>query len=239
MRNLYQRVCVPSCDKCESKSQSFFCSLSNEDLQKLSLNKINIFFKKGQEIFHEGGRPNGLFCIYSGKVKIQKIGEDGKDQIVRLAKKSDIIGYRALLSNEPYGASATAIEDTVVCHLSKSAYFDILMNNPELSMKTIQQLSADLKTAERLIMSMAQKPVRERMAATLLALKEFYGTEKDCKTINAILTREDIGNLAGTTTESAIRTLSDFNKEKMIKLTGKKITIIDMTQLIKIARIVD
>jgi CRP-like cAMP-binding protein len=188
-------------------------------------------------IFYEGNQPQGLYCISSGKVKIHKLGDDGKEQIVRLAKDGSIIGYRSLLSNENYFATATAIEDTVVCFFPKAVYLNLLLNNSSFSMKTIQMLSSDLKIAEQMITNMAQKHVRERMAETLLLLKEFFGTEDDKATINTILTREDIGSIAGTTTETSIRVLSDFNKNKIIKLNGKKIKIINPKELTRIANL--
>ena len=95
------------------------------------------------------------------------------------------------------------------------------MRNSEFSMKTIKVLSSDLKIAEQMVTNMAQKHVRERIAEVLLLLKDFFGLEEDNITINTVLTREDIANMAGTTTETTIRVLSDFNKSKIIKLIGK------------------
>ena len=78
---------VASCDKCESSHNSIFCVLNKIELALLSESKSHISYKKGQTVFYEGNHPHGLYCIYSGKVKIHKLGHDGKDQILRLAKK--------------------------------------------------------------------------------------------------------------------------------------------------------
>lgn len=230
---------VPPCDKCENIASSIFCSLSKDELGNISIGKSFNQYKKGQAIFYEGTQPQGLYCIYSGKVKIHKLGDGGKEQIVRLAKQGSVIGYRALLSNDNYYATATALEDTLVCFFPKSTYFNMLMTNPQFSMKTIQMLSSDLKIAEHMITNMAQKHVRERMAGALLLLKEFFGTENDGMTINTVLTREDIGSIAGTTTETSIRTLADFNRKKIVTLNGKKIKITDEKELLKIANLND
>ena len=104
-------------------------------------------------------------------------------------------------------------------------------------MKTIQILAADLRTAELMITNMAQKHVKERMAEALLLLKEFFGLEEDNATISTVLTRADIGNIAGTTTETSIRILSDLNRKKIIKLNGKKIKILDGPELFRMANI--
>ena len=103
----------------------------------------------------------------------------------------------------------------------------------------MQLLSQDLKLAEHRITELAQKPVRERMAETILMLKEFYGYEADNKTINALISREDIANITGTATETAIRVLSDFRNERMIDLKAKKIRILNTNMLLKAANVFD
>lgn len=228
-----------ACDKCESAHDSIFCVLNKTELSVLSQNKSHISFKKGQMIFYEGNHPQGLYCIYSGKVKIHKLGHDGKDQILRLAKKGNVIGYRALLSEDNYHASATAIEDSLICFFPKSVYQNQIIANPSLSIQIIKLLSSDLKYAEQKAMNMVQKQVRERVAETLLMLKEFFGLESDNATINTILTRESIGNIAGTTTETAIRVLSELHKNKIVNLIGKKIVILNNKELIKVANLTD
>jgi len=100
-------------------------------------------------------------------------------------------------------------------------------------------LSHDLRAAEKRITGLAQKPVRERLAETILMLKEFYGLDKDNLTIKANLSREDIANIVGTATETAIRILSEFRSEKLIELTGKKIQVLNHDMLVKAANVFD
>lgn len=230
---------VPLCVSCDSRENSIFCQLTKGELGKLSTHKTFNVYKKGQAIFYERNLPQGLFCIFSGKVKIHKLGDDGKEQIVRFAKKGNVLGYRALLSGDNYYASATALEETVVCYFQKNIYFEVLKANPELCLQTIKLLASDLKTAEHLITNMAQKHVRERIAEALVMLKDYYGLEEDNMTINTVLTREDIGSIAGTSTETSIRVLSELNKDKIIALSGKRIRITSLEQLLRVANISD
>ena len=237
MKSVPQKMDVSPCEKCGNLGSSVFCSLNKAELNQLSNYKSFNIYRKGQVIFYEGNLPQGLYCIYSGKVKIHKLGDDGKDQIVRLAKKGNVIGYRALLSNDNYYATATALENTLVCFFPKLIYLNLLSNNADFSMKTIKMLAGNLRAAEQMITNMAQKHVRERMAEALLLLREFFGMEEDKITINTVLTRQDIGNIAGTTTETSIRVLSDFNRSKIIKLVGKKIRILNGNELVRIANV--
>jgi CRP/FNR family transcriptional regulator len=115
----------------------------------------------------------------------------------------------------------------------------ILQKDSTLTVEMIKLLSDDLKKAELQITHLAQKPVRERAAEAILFIKETYGFEADGKTIDAAFSREDIANIIGTATETTIRLLSEFNKEGIIQLNGKKITILNLKQLVKTANIFD
>lgn len=225
------------CETCGTKHKSIFCHLDVGEIAVFNSAKSCMSFKKGQVIFNEGGHPLGLFCINDGKVKLEHSGIDGKEQIVRMAKGGDVLGYRALLSSERYNATAVALDDTDVCFIPKEPFFDVLKTNPRLSLDIIKMLSTELRKAEDTITDLAQKPVRERMAEALLFLKETYGYEEDGATINVVLSREDIANLVGTATETAIRLLSEFKKDGMVESVGKKLKITDSEKLIKTANI--
>jgi len=236
-QNKQKDIC--SCDKCESANKSIFCILSGQELSALSESKTHVTFKKGQMIFYEGNHPQGLYCINSGKVKVHKLGHDGKDQILRLSKKGNILGYRALLSDDNYQASATALEDSSICFFPKAAYQHLIISNQALAMQIIKLLSSDLKLAEQKAMNMVQKQVRERIVETILMLKDFFGLGSDNATIDTVLTRESIGNIAGTTTETTIRVLSELHKNKIIDLVGKKIKILNNDEIIRIANLTE
>jgi CRP-like cAMP-binding protein len=136
-----------------------------------------------------------------------------------------------LLNNESYTASATAIEETKLFKIPSEAFFNLLKENPDFSMKVIQMLANDLRQSEKQVVNMAQKSVREKIAEALLLLSNKFGVNENTNALNSILTRKEIGDIAGVTTESAIRTISDFNKEEIIGIEGKRILIKDLTKL--------
>lgn len=223
---------IPSCDNCKN-SKDFFCNLSVDEKKSISEKKGNNFYKKGQVIFYEGNHANGLFCLFNGKVKLTKLGKDGKEQIIRFSKDGDILGYRSLLSNEPYHATATALEDSHICMITNDKFLQTVEDNPKLSLKVIQLLSKDLKGAEQHLIDVAQKTVKERISESLLLLKNTFGYLADGETINIHMTRSEIADMAGTTTESTIRTLAQLSEENLIKLEGKNIVISNLHGLIR------
>ncbi len=235
-----RRIEIPSCIECKGKHDSkLFCSLSNSELDIISEEKADNFYKKGQVIFYEGNRGHGLYCIYQGKVKVHKLGDEAKEQIVRLANKGDVLGYRSLLSNEPYNATATALEDCIICYLPKSKFMEVLETNHDLSFRTIQLLTDDLRKSEEKIINITQKTVIERITEALLVLKHKFGLKEDGKTLDVQLTRKEVGNLAGVTTETTIRTLSELKKKGIIGLSGKQIELINIPRIINLSNIIN
>lgn len=230
---------VPDCIHCSKRFSSVFCRADVNNLHTINDSKVCSTYKKGQVIFNEGSYSFGLFCINNGKIKISRNGDDGREAILRLAKPGDIIGYKALLTNDKYSASAVALDDCNVCFIPKELFLKVLKTDASLSIELMRMLSAELGKVETKLTHLAQKPVRERLAETLLFIKETYGFEEDEQTINATLSREEIANIVGTATESAIRLLSEFKKDNIIELDGKKIKIINLEKLIRTANLQD
>lgn len=227
------------CQYCAKRFTNVFCMANSEAQSEIMAEKTCTAYKKGEYIFKEGNRPFGIFCINSGKIKLVKNGDDGKEHIIRLAKPGDPLGYRSLLGGEKYNASAVALEDCSICFVSKDLFLSLLKKDSALSFEMMKLLSDDLKKAEKQLTHLAQKSVRERVAEAILFIKETYGFESDGQTIAASFSRDDIANLVGTATETAIRQLSELNKDNIIKLAGKKIMITDLAKLIRTANIFD
>lgn len=223
------------CRSCESRRQSVFCDLNEEELAELNRAKGCLQFKKGQQIFHEGAFPQGLFDIKTGKVKITQLGNMGREQIIHLAKDGDLLGAQDLLSSETYSCSATAIDECGVCFIPKEAFLKILARNSKFALRMMQFLASDLKKAEHMITDLAQKPVRERAAEVILNLLDQYGLESDCVTLNICLRQEELANLIGTARETVTRLLARFQEDGVIELRGRKIRILSREKLSLIA----
>lgn len=238
MKKEKEEIIVPSCNNCNN-SNVFFCSLSCEEMDMISTTKRENFFKKDTAIFTEGHYAKELFCLFSGKVKLSKIGKDGKEQIIRFYKNGNILGYRSLLSNEPYHATAIAMEDSYVCMIKKERFFQIIKENPKFSLNVIQLLSKELKDAEQHLIDVSQKTVKGRISEALLLLMNTFGYLPDEETLDIKMTRSEIADIAGTTTESTIRALAQLKDERLIRLDGKSIAICDLKGLIRSANAFD
>lgn len=228
----------PDCTKCISRGHSLLNHCTEQELINISSSKGCSIYKKGQYIFHEGSKPFGLFCVNSGKVKITKESSDGKEQIIRLAKSGDALGYRALMADSSYSASAVALEDSAVCFISREDMNDLINHNPKVGADIMRLLSKALGEAEEKMAKMALKPVRERLAEALLLLKNTYGNVNGSQ-FHIAISREDLASLVGTAKETAIRFLSEFKDEGIVSTQGSTITILDAEKLIKISELYD
>ncbi|MFC1733524.1 Crp/Fnr family transcriptional regulator [candidate division KSB1 bacterium] len=230
----------PMCDTCDARQRSFFCDLERCDLLDVSINKTYNIYKKGQSVFFEGRRPLGVYCLHSGKIKITKNGINGKEQIVRFTLPGDLLGIRALIGGREYSASAIALEDSVICFISKKVFLDILKKYPDINQCVMIYLSRMLEEAENKMTSLAQKPVRERLAEALILLNEIYNRESPTsisREYSICLSREDLASIVGTATESVIRLLSEFKEEKLISANGRRITLLDIRGIKKVGNI--
>lgn len=233
-----KRIPHPDCEHCENRKDSLFSDLSPEEMCHLSMGKTCNTYQKGQIIFYEGNAPMGLYCVNKGKIKIYKRGRMGKEQIVRLAKPGDLLGYRAFIGEDVYTATAEALEDSTICFIDKKNFQHVIDSSPDIPEKILKNLCNELRDAENFIQSMAQKSVRERLAEVILILKKKYGMDTEDPTLLGVtLTREDIANIAGTAIETTIRLLADIKEEGLIAFVGRKIRILDQNKLVEVANL--
>lgn len=227
---------IPFCDKCAVETNSLFRHLTREEIDTINFEKDFRHYRRGDVLYQEGNRINGFYCINKGIIKVFKTGFDGKEQIIRFAKKGDIIAYRSVISNEPACTTAEVIEDSYVCFIPSEILFAFVKSNPAFSFELMKLTCHELEEANSYITDIAQKTVRERLAEVLLHLIEEFGLD-DNHYLKISLTREELANIVGTATESVIRLLSEFKGDKLIELHGRKIKIINPKGLEKVSNI--
>lgn len=226
-----------ACEECKIRKDSKFGLLCEHEVNQISESKSCTAYKKGQVLFYEDTRPLGVFCINEGKIKVYKTGYDGKDQIIMLAGPGDLLGYRAMISEETYPVSAEALEASNVCFIPKSEFLTLLEENSRFNQMILREACKELGVMAENMTNLAQKSVRERLAVALLMLKDTYGIDKENGPIEINLTREDLANIVGTATETIIRLLHDFKEEKLIETKGRKIRVLESEKLVKIGNI--
>ena len=204
--------------------------MSKEELKAVSDSKVSRKIKKGEVIFDEGEKLNGVYCVRGGVSKLSKLSPNGKDQIVKLASKGEVLGQRSVIAEELSNLSATAVSDMEMCFIPKEAIVSTLHKNPDFTYEVLRHMAHDLREADDVIVNMSQKTVKERIAEALLYMKNNFGEDKDGY-LALVLSREDIANVVGTATESCIRILSEFKKNGLIRTSGKRMAIVEPRKL--------
>ncbi|MBG6111094.1 CRP-like cAMP-binding protein [Flavobacterium sp. CG_9.10] len=225
---------MSKCEQCIVREFSSLKALTKNELVHLSDCKTSRTIKKGEVIFEEGENVNGIYCIKDGVCKLTKLSPNGKDHIVKLVTKGELLGQRSMISDEPVNLSAVALEDMQVCFIPKTEVMGFFDKNNQFSMNVMKTICGDLKDADHHVVNLAQKTVKERLAETLLYLHDTFGQNED-NTLKVQLSRDELASMIGTATESCIRLLSDFNKLGLIELTGKKILLKDINKLKRLA----
>ncbi len=187
-------------------------------------------YKKKQRVYAEGTNPHYLFYLKSGKVRTYKINDIGKELTVGLYNKGEFFGYFALIENTVYKENAETIEPCEIGCIRREDFETLVSNNKNTALKFIKLLAQNVTEKEEQLVNLAYNSLRKRVANALLFLYRKYKAEQNNHYLIQI-SREDLAHIAGTTTESLIRTVSDFKNEKLISTEGSSIKILNENKL--------
>ncbi|PWK80148.1 CRP-like cAMP-binding protein [Mucilaginibacter oryzae] len=199
------------------------------ELKKIIQERKSRLFKKGQVIYYDGDKGAGLYLLLSGKVKTIRLAEDGRELMTGIYSNDEYLGIHAMLTNEPYTDTATALEDCALCMIPRDQLEQLLHASPEVGREFIKLLAHNIREKEEQLMQLAYHSVRKRMAEAIMRLHRQPSAEKD----GFKITREDLAAMAGMATETVSRTLSDFKDEGLIEKKGSLITILEPEKLAK------
>jgi len=208
---------------------------SKKSLDDLKNESNTSDYKKKQVIYKEGSNPHYLYYIVKGKVKTYKTHEDGKDLVMGLYNEGDFFGYITLLEGGAYKEAAEAIEDTELALIPKKDFESLVNSNPAIAKKFIALLVKNVMAKENQLLGIAYNTLRKKVAEALVSLEKKYHTQKN-EPYQVDISRDDLATIAGTATESLIRTLSDFKYEGLIDIKSSKVVIRDGKKLASLVR---
>ncbi len=223
--------------KKQNKTKNLLFKYCSKDWHSIiESNQKTLTFKKGQQVFKQGDKVVGIYIISKGKVKVSVLHPDNPERILRLAGENKLLGHRAI-SIETYPITATALTDCEIIFLPNDIFLNLLRTNPDLSVFLINFLADEIRDTEDRLINLIQLEVIERIACILITLAESFGFDDETPSkLSYTLTRADFASFAGTTYETVIRTLFTLQKNKLIKLDGKEIHIVNMAGLKKLLK---
>lgn len=223
-------------EKFTSKSDSIFKNIPTELRLSLESQMIDKTYRKGQPIFLEGSYPAGIYYLKEGLVKKYKTDHAGKEHVLSFCSEGELIGYSALLCNEPYPDSTAAVETSKLGFLPKEIFLKATNESINLMSCLLSSLSHEFSVMVNSVMVFAHMTVRERLSLSLLILSEKFRKKNKSDLVEIVLSREDLANMVGTATETLVRLLQELKKEGIIGIDGKKITVLKGKTLIEMSK---
>lgn len=226
------------CPDCNARETNVFCRLGANHLGRLSNAKTNRVYQKKQSLYYEGAPAQGIYCLHSGEAKVFKTSSQGKQHILRIAHAGQILGLEDVFCRQDYSTSAEMIGEGAVCFIDRSAVMEIIRINPETAAAVIRELSEEVVASEEERVELAQSTVRERMARLLAVLAESHGApSRGGVQIQLPLSREEMAEMIGTASETAMRLLKEFRDDHLVQVRGREITILNRARLMQVAHI--
>lgn len=216
--------------KCDLKTCSMCKGCKSEWHKAIDINRKLLHYNKGEILFNEGGRVNGMYFIYSGLVKVHKKWNDNKELILRFAKNGAIVGHRGLGGDTIYPVSATALTPSDVCFIDLDFFMATLKVNPDYLLELMMFFASELKESEKRMRNLAHMSTRGRIAQSLQTLQDKFGTDAEGY-INIEISRQDLASYTGTTYETLFKIMNELAEEKIIHMNNKRTKLLNKVDL--------
>lgn len=201
--------------------------LNDDEMEKISEGVAFKDYKKGEYIFKTGDKADKLYIVCSGKMKIYKYTQDGREQILYLYSAGDFVGAFNLLKEDEYKYNAEALENTTISTLTKKKFDEIAIRNPTITLKILEKAYERIRWAEDLINRLSSSSTDAKVAGLLLNLIEDFGSNTENGIILELsINREEMGSYAGISRETMTRKLNLFKEYGYIEFQGNKKIII-------------
>ncbi len=207
-----------------------FCSSEWKPL--ITFHKTTLNYDGGDVIFREGDNVEGIFQIYSGKIKVVANYQGVNERVVRLANSEQLLGHRGFGGQMIYPVTAIALESSQVTFIPVNTFYSAIKANPELAFNLMMFFADELKSSEKNIRTKNKMTAKEKVISAINTIIEAFGfDERDPQILSFTPSRKDIASIAGTTYETVIRVLSALEKSGCIVQEGKTLRILDWERL--------
>lgn len=224
------------CSLCGRKSGEPLCDLAGEDRSIFREVRTEAEYPAGHVIFHQGQPPLAVYCLSAGGVKIYKTAASGGQIIIRVLGPGELLGYRPVLGNEPYAATAEAVTATTACVIARESFLAGLSRSPTLCMRLLEKMARELRISEDQLLNLASEPVRKRLARLLVLMLQAAGTPlQENMLVPTTCRRAEMAQMIGTTPETLSRTLRLLASQRLIRSTRTEIRVLDPNGLAEAA----
>ncbi|MEW5796503.1 MAG: Crp/Fnr family transcriptional regulator [Candidatus Zixiibacteriota bacterium] len=212
-------------------ARSVFCHLSEDLLAKLDQGRSVRRYQAGEVLFYEGEAPLAMYCLHDGVVKLVKAARDGRTMVIRLLGGGDIAGFRALLTDEPYAATAEVAEPATVCTVPAATFKGLLQESVQFSLDLLHKVAVELRVSEERMLDQAILPARTRVARILLFLADTSSPSSQRLVVATELRHQDLADAVGITPQTFSRIIHELNGSGILRTNRQHIEIVDPGRL--------
>jgi len=205
------------------KDVALFASLADRELQQIRTHIVLRDFKKNQTILHEEETSEFMYIIISGKVKISRVGRDGKEAILSMHGSGEFFGELSLIDGRTVPADVLAVENSNVAIISRDHFYTLLYTQRKVLENLLKILCARLREAWQKIEMLNFNDASQRLKMLLNMLSETYGEKTPEGTVLRVrLIHQDIADMTGLTRETVTRVLDKWKKSGEIDILRSK-----------------
>jgi CRP/FNR family cyclic AMP-dependent transcriptional regulator len=210
------------------KQIPLFSELSDRELEKIIQVATKQKYHKDNIILIEEEVGSTMFIILSGRVKISRISDDGREVILSILSEGDFFGEMSLLDGHTRSASVTAIEESELLVIRREEFLQILRDFPQIAINLLKELAQRIRKSDEHIKSLSLQDATGRVATTLLRIAEDSGVFRRGQVeIAELPLQQDLANMAGTSRETISRVIKSLTEEGLLKKSSGKIIILD------------
>lgn len=214
------------CEQCPYACSSIFEDLSEPARQELTSLMRPMEFGSGATVFHEGMPAFGLYVVCRGRLKLAKRTRPGHSQILKLLGPGEVLGEKTMFDQETYTCYAKTLEPSLLVFIPREDFLHFLRRYPNVALRLIEKLSRESKVFGDRLVEITSRSARERVARALVELAQAFGEETTAGwDLGVELPRAELAEMAGVSTETAIRVLSEFKDRGLVSLPGRRIVI--------------
>jgi CRP-like cAMP-binding protein len=207
--------------------------LSSDDYHLLITQHKQQKYKKGEIIYKEGVKPSGLFFIHQGKVKKYKVDQYGREHVLYITSRDELVGYHAVLAEERYSDSMAALQSCIISFIPMEEFMGVLNRSPSFARHLLKLMSQEIAVFANKLSIFGQRTAIERLAIALIILREKFKIDTaENEPITIDISRTDLAGIAGIAKENVIRILKEFKSEEIIATEGRKIFVLDIKKLV-------
>jgi CRP-like cAMP-binding protein len=226
------RTVKSDCQSCHVLAKSVFREMKDAFFERVRNGGTIQRIPVGKTIVTEGAPAEAAFCVESGVVKLTRTGDRGDVQVIRLLAPPQVCGLRPIIAGDDFAVTATALVDAMICCVPRELVLELLEKSPSFARATLRYLAYELRKSENILMVRSQRSVRRRVADILLLLNghTIHGEVWD-PLPRFQAKRKDIAEMVGVAPETLSRTLAEFARDGIIRLTRRRLDLVDVAAL--------